>query len=97
MSLSISRTIELLDEEEKEVEFDCYYEIANTGIGSYEWWGSREFDAGYDHAKVHKVKWDESLFSPEENQIINKWVADSSISIEEDVYDKHIEYANDID
>jgi hypothetical protein len=91
MSLSISRTIELLDEEEKEVEFDCDYEIANTGIGYYEWWGSKQFDAGYDHAKVHKVKWDESLFSPEENEIIANWVAKNKIRIEEDVYKMHIE------
>jgi hypothetical protein len=96
MSVTIIRTIELIDEEEKEVEFNCDYIIANTGIGSYEWWGSREFDAGYDHAIVEKVKWDESLFSPEENEIINKWVIDNRISIEEEVYDKHIKYASDI-
>jgi len=52
--------------------------------------------AGYDHAIVEKVKWDESLFSPEENEIINKWVIDNRISIEEEVYDKHIKYASDI-
>ena len=38
MSVTIIRTIELIDEEEKEVEFNCDYIIANTGIGSYEWW-----------------------------------------------------------
>jgi hypothetical protein len=89
MSLSIS--MELLDEEEKEVEFYCDYEIANTGIGSYELWGSKQFDDGHDHAIVGKAKWDESLFSGLENQIIANWVAKNKIRIEEDVYKMHIE------
>jgi hypothetical protein len=87
MSLSIS--LKLLDEEEKEVEFYCDYEIANTGIGSYELWGSRQFDSGYDHAKVKEVKWDKSLFSGFENQIIANWVAKNKIRIEDDVYIIH--------
>ncbi len=96
MSLSIYRTIQLLDEK-KEVKFDCDYKIANTGIGSYELWGSKQFDAGYQHAILEKAKWNESFFTPEENQIITDWVAKNKISIEEEVYDKHIEYANDTD
>jgi hypothetical protein len=89
MSLSIS--LKLFDEEEKEVEFYCDYEIANTGIGSYELWGSKQFDSGYDHAILGKAKWDESLFSGLENQIIANWVAKNKVSIEEEVYKMHIE------
>lgn len=32
------------------VEFDV--EWSNDGIGSYEYWGSKEFDAGNDYAEV---------------------------------------------
>jgi hypothetical protein len=31
------------------------YEVGNDGIGSYEYWGSKEFDAGNDYAEVTSV------------------------------------------
>jgi hypothetical protein len=40
---------------------------------------------------VGKAKWDESLFSGLENQIIANWAAKNKIRIEEDVYKMHFD------
>lgn len=31
------------------------YEVGNDGIGHYEYWGSKQFDAGHDYAEVTSV------------------------------------------
>jgi hypothetical protein len=95
-SIDISRKIDLVDDEEKEVVLSCDYEIKNDGIGWYELWGSREFDAGRDYVDISSVKWDRSLYTQEENDIIRKWVDANTEALEKDI-DREVEEMNEPD
>lgn len=60
-----------------EWEAEPYWE--NDGIGSYEYWGQKSFDAGTDYVSLEDYGnpiWDESKHTTEENTII-KLFADS--------------------
>lgn len=55
------------------VEFEIYGSYGNLGIGSYEFWGFRGYDEqmGWD---IDEVKWDKTLYSPEVNAIIDRYL-----------------------
>jgi len=44
MKTSFSTFIEFPDETEQEIEFEC--EFSKSGIGAYEFWGAKCYDAG---------------------------------------------------
>ena len=56
----------------EEVELELLVETYYNGIGSYECHGYRGFDKGYEVADVTKVDWDRSLYTDEQNDIIDK-------------------------
>lgn len=87
MTIEIYRLLDI-NSKEKEIEFFCDYEIQNDGIGSYEFWGSKEFDKGIDYIVLEKVTWDKNLYPESENDIIEDWVANRWESIEKEVEQK---------
>lgn len=87
MNVEIYRTLDI-NSEPREVEFFCDYEILNDGIGSYEFWGSRGFDAGINYLELQSVNWDKGLYKSDENDIIEDWVANHWESIRKEVEQK---------
>lgn len=54
----------------------------DEGIGSYEFWGSREYDSGSGELFVADLNWEKHKYSKEENEIIEKYVDENSEEIE---------------
>ena len=90
MTIEIYRLLDI-NSEEKEIEFFCDYEIQNDGIGSYEFWGSKEFDKGIDYVVLEEVTWDKNLYSERENNIIKDWVTENWKSIKKEIEQKNKE------
>jgi len=90
MEIEIYRTLDV-NGEEMEIEFFCDYEIRNNGIGSYEFWGSREYDRGVDYFELMGVNWDAALYSENAQQMIKEWVVKNWGSIEKEVETRHKE------
>jgi hypothetical protein len=47
-----------LDEDfnEMDIEVEVTYSLENTGIGGYEYWGSKEFDKGQDYIEIEDIE-----------------------------------------
>jgi hypothetical protein len=76
---SVSTTYEHeieLEEDSIIVDFDCELHSENDGIGAYEFWGSRYYDAGVDYLVLDDLKWNKSLFTEEQNEIIQQHISD---------------------
>jgi hypothetical protein len=71
-----------------DVEFDCELHSENDGIGSYEFWGSKCYDAGNDYLVLDEMKWDKKLFTEEENEIIKKYLDDNWDILDENITQK---------
>lgn len=59
------------------VEFEGYPKWENDGIGSYEYWGFREYDHGHDYLSFESADdptWNESKHTQEENNIIQEFM-----------------------
>lgn len=66
---------DIMSEETKllKVEFNAEPRWENDGIGSYEYWGEKSFDAGSNYVSLEyngDPTWDKSKFSEIENNII---------------------------
>ena len=57
--LKVKLTIELL--------------VENSGIGGYEYWGITGYDKGEDYFMIDAISWDKTLYSPEENKMIDSY------------------------
>jgi hypothetical protein len=44
------------DFDEMDVEVEGTYSLQNTGIGSYEYWGFKEFDEGHDYIEIEDIE-----------------------------------------
>lgn len=73
------------------VDVEAYYTMENDGIGSYECWGFKGFDRGEDYVYVQNAKWDESLYTAEQNDAIRKYVDDSYSELETHI-EKYINF-----
>lgn len=51
----------------------------NSGIGSYEFWGFKDYDKGHDY--VDEIQWDTDLYTDIENDLIREYVIDNFDSI----------------
>jgi hypothetical protein len=58
--------------DECEVEFEGYPKVVDNGIGKYEFWGSIGYDSQLS-VECEEVTWDETLYTKEENEIIEKY------------------------
>jgi hypothetical protein len=69
MKVSIIFPVEVgFDEINVKLTADC--EMTNTGIGSYEYMGSREFDEGETILEVKNIEWARYLYTIRENNTI---------------------------
>ena len=59
------------------VDFYCAISKENSGIGSYEYWGSKGYDSWQDYLVVDDITWDESLHTKQENDIIKQFIDDT--------------------
>jgi len=65
------QTIIVNNDFEVEVEGTCH--IENNGIGWYEFWGFKEYDAGVNSWELDDdLTWDESKHTPEQNEAIKQ-------------------------
>lgn len=74
----------LLNGKMTDVRLTAECNLVNTGIGPYEYWGSREVDAGEDVIDVKRIRWDEFLYTTEENNII------ANITTTQECYDAFV-------
>ena len=89
-----------LEEDVIVVEFECELYCENDGIGSYEFWGSRGYDAGNEYLVLDQLKWNESLFTDEQNEIIRQHINDDNnwLILEEKIAEKlYDQYDEDYD
>jgi hypothetical protein len=56
------------------VDFTCELQWENNGIGSYEFWGSRGYDEGDNYVVLNHLKWDESIYTKEQNEAIQTYI-----------------------
>lgn len=59
-----------IEKHDLEVTLDCNVISCNDGIGSYEYWGSKEYDSGYSYPDIDEMTWDKTQFTDEQNEII---------------------------
>lgn len=77
-----------IEELDLEIELDYHLRTENNGIGSYEYWGSKEYDAGEDYLVLDDVEWDKSLYTNEQNELIDKYIVEHWDKIEEEILNK---------
>lgn len=70
-----------------EVEFTAYALWVDNGIGSYEYWGQVGHHSQWEW-EIEEIEWDKKKYTPEQNQSIDSYVADSFESIAEKLYKK---------
>ena len=63
------------DDREVEVVVDCEYDVLNDGIGAYEYWGQKCFDAGSEYIEITNTSWDKTGFSPVEIAAVEAKIA----------------------
>lgn len=57
--------------------------VENDGIGSYEFWGVVGYDHGHDYNMCENIEWDKSLYTDEQNKIIEDYLDENYEKIEE--------------
>jgi len=67
--------------EHGDVDCEVEWELANDGIGAYEYWGARCVDYGIDYPEIVNIK-------PEQDIDIEKWLDDNWDAICNDVESK---------
>lgn len=72
-----------------EVEFEGSPTVENDGIGPYEYWGYKCFDKGEDYQVLEELDYDKSLYSKEQNDIIERYIDDNFKSISESIIENH--------
>lgn len=81
-----------IEELDIEVELYCSLITENDGIGGYEYMGHKEYDAGEDYLVVEEMTWDKSLYTEEENKIIQEEINKNWDKISEKVIDNFDPY-----
>lgn len=64
----------------------------DEGIGGYEYWGFREYDAGSGELFVSDLDWDNKKFSKEDNEIISNYIDENRDEIEDKIIESCKEY-----
>ena len=71
------------------VDFDANFYAESTGIGSYEYWGFKGYDKGQDYYSCDDVRWNKSLYTEEQNAIIQKHLDENHEHIEKLLIQNH--------
>jgi hypothetical protein len=56
------------------VDFICELQGESSGIGHYEFWGSKGYDEGDYYVVLNHLKWDESVYTKEQNEAIQTYI-----------------------
>jgi len=64
-------------DEELDIDVECEYEVCNDGIGAYEYWGQKCYDAGTDRLTIISTSWDKTGFSPDQIKTIEEKISNS--------------------
>ena len=78
-----------VDEIYKYVDFYAYIKEEDIGIGSYEFWGSVYYDEKIVPVIQDDIKWNKSLYTEEENKVIEKYLRLYREEIEEILYENY--------
>jgi hypothetical protein len=84
-----------IEELDLEVELEAEITLENDGIGSYEYWGMKCYDAGTDYYEVTGLEYDQSLYSKEQIEVIEKYLDDNIDEINTTIvkeYEKNNDY-----
>jgi hypothetical protein len=68
-----------------DVEVEVSYAWENSGIGSYEYWGSKEYDQGYDYIEIDNI----DVLNIENGELLSK--INRFIDNNWEIYSKQIE------
>ena len=71
------------------VDFDANFYPESTGIGSYEYAGIKGYDKGQDYFSCDDVRWNRSLYTEEQNAIIQKHLDENHEKIENLLIENH--------
>ena len=86
-------------EEGLDVTFEAFPRMENDGIGSYEFWGMKGYDAGHNYVSLEHYgspTWNPENYTCKENQAIADFLNNEKQLIKlEDYFCK--EYANQVD
>lgn len=77
-----------------EVEVTANVHVENDGIGSYEFWGYKGYDKGVNYIVVDELIYDKSEYTPEQQQLIDKYFEDNWEELTE-LFDEIQEYERD--
>jgi len=67
----LTETIEYWNDGYFDVQYFATPEWENDGIGSYEYWGMKGYDAGQDYPVLNDFpEWDKSIYTESENWLI---------------------------
>ena len=50
------------------------FKVENDGIGEYEYWGAKGYDAGTDYLHLEELQWDKTKYTDEQNAFIDNWI-----------------------
>ena len=59
-----------------EVPLKVEYHFENDGIGSYEYWGSPQYDAGQNYCVVDNITWDPNAYLSDINAELKEYLED---------------------
>jgi hypothetical protein len=76
--------ISLPEELGEEIEAKVEFSIQNDGIGPYEYWGQKCYDAGQDYIEVENIIPIFTDQTEERKIVINKYIADNFKSLSND-------------
>ena len=54
----------------------------DPGIGQYEYWGFTGYDSKGECLSIDAIEWDEKLYSPEQNKMIEEYVNSDKVTDE---------------
>lgn len=77
-----------IEEYELEVKLECDCTVENSGIGSYEYWGSKEHDAGENYLSCERITWNEEGYSDEVNKLIDQYIKENYSEIADEAIEK---------
>ena len=66
-----------IEELDLDVDFDGNPHKCDDGIGYYEFWGQKGFDSNPYISCEDTIDWNKSLYTKEENEIIDNWLIDN--------------------
>jgi hypothetical protein len=64
------------------------FEIKNDGIGHYEFWGSKGYDAGVDYAVIDSISWDRLVMPILINALLSVYVNECINELTDKLQDK---------